>query len=41
MGNKFYSIKFKEDNCPKDKPYGIEYEFFLDDGAMGSQVANE
>ena len=41
LGNKFYSIKFKSDHFPKDKPYGIEYGFFLDDGAVGSKTVDE
>jgi len=41
LGNKFYSIKFKDDHFPKDRPYGIEYGFFLDDGAVGTKTIDE
>ena len=41
LGNQYYSIKFKSDKFPRNKVYGIEYGFFLDDSAVGSKTVDE
>jgi mRNA (guanine-N7-)-methyltransferase len=41
IGNDYYSIKCSTTEFPKKKSFGLEYGFFLDEGAVGQRVVDK